>query len=85
MARQKDSIRSRRIRIEGLLKPGVDPEIDKLLTWLDGLPKRKRFPMVIQRLMMGGVLETVVENGDMEAARAQAEKIASAFVVDDDE
>lgn len=84
MARRRDEIPSERIRIEGCLKRGVDPEVDKLLAWLDSLPKRKRFPMVIQRLMMGGVLETVVEDGDLEAARAAAAQIIGAFVVDDD-
>ncbi len=85
MARPKDKIKSERVRLDGYLKRGVDPEIDKLLAWLDGLPPRKRFPLVMQRLMMGGVLETVVEDGDLEAARAAAAKIIGSFVVDDDE
>ena len=85
MARPKDAIQSERVRLDGYLKRGVDPEIDKLLAWLDSLPPRKRFPLVMQRLMMGGVLESVVEDGDLEAARAAATKIIHAFVVDDDE
>lgn len=85
MARRKDTIRSERIRIEGNLKRGVDADVDRLLAWLDGLPKGKRFSMVIQRLLMGGVLEAVVEDGDVEAARAAAARIVGSFVVDDDE
>lgn len=85
MARKLDVVRSERVRLDGYLKRGVDPEIDKLLEWLDGLPARKRFPLVIQRLMMGAALEAVVEDGDVEKARAAARQIIGAFVVDDDE
>jgi len=34
-------------------------------------------------LLMGGVIETVVEDGDVEAARKAAQEIMAAFVVDD--
>lgn len=83
MPRPKDKIRSERIRIDGYLKRGVDPQVDALLAWLDGLPPRKRFPLVMRRLMMGGVIETVIEDGDVEAARKAADDIVAAFVVDD--
>jgi hypothetical protein len=39
--------------------------------------------MVMQRLMMGGVLEAVVEDGDVAKAREAASAIMGAFVVDD--
>lgn len=84
MARPKDKVRSERVRIDGYLKRGIDPQVDALLAWLDGLPKRQRFPLVMRRLMMGGVMETVVEDGDVEAARKAAQDIMAAFVVDDD-
>ncbi len=85
MARPKDKVPSERIRIDGYLKRGVDPQVDALLTWLDGLPARKRFPMVMRRLMMGGVIETVIEDGDIEAARKAADEIVAAFVIEDGE
>ena len=53
------------------------------MEWLDQLPAGKRFPMVMQRLMMGGVLEAVVEDGDVAKAREAASAIMGAFVVDD--
>ena len=83
MARPRDKTRSERVRIDGYLKRGVDPQIDALMEWLDQLPAGKRFPLVMQRLMMGGVLEAVVEDGDVEKAREAASAIMGAFVVDD--
>ena len=83
MARPRDKTRSERVRIDGYLKRGIDPQIDALMKWLDQLPAGKRFPMVMQRLMMGGVLEAVVEDGDVEKAREAASAIMGAFVVDD--
>lgn len=82
--RRPDAIRSERIRIDGYLKRGVDPQIDLLLAWMDGLPRKKRFPLVMQRLMMGGAFAAVVEDGDVEKARVAASAIIGAFVVDDD-
>ena len=84
MARPRDTIRSERVRVDGYLKRGIDPQVDALLAWLDGLPRRQRFPLVMRRLMMGGVVETVIEDGDVEAARKAADEIVAAFVVDDD-
>lgn len=83
MARPRDKTRSERVRIDGYLKRGIDPQIDALMEWLDQLPAGKRFPLVMQRLMMGGVLEAVVEDGDVEKAREAASAIMGAFVVDD--
>jgi hypothetical protein len=83
MPRPRDKVPSERVRIDGYLKRGVDPQVDALLNWLDSLPPRKRFPMVMRRLMMGGVIETVTEDGDVEAARKAASEIIAAFVVDD--
>lgn len=85
MARPKNPTPSQRVRIDGYLRRGEDPEIDKLLDWFESLPPKRRFPLVMQRLMMGGVIEAVVEDGDVAAARAAAAQISSAFVVDDDE
>lgn len=84
MGRPRNKVPSLRVRIDGYLQKGVDPQVDRLLAWLDSLPPRKRFPLVMRRLMMGGVMETVVEDGDVEAARIAAAEIFSAFVVDDD-
>jgi len=83
MARPRNKRPSERIRIDGYLQRGSDPQIDRLLAWLDGLPPRKRFPLVMQRLMMGGALEAAVEDGDLEAARQAAQDIMAAFVVED--
>ena len=83
MARSKDKVPSTRVRIDGYMKRGIDPQVDALLSWLDALPDKKRFPMVMQRLMMGGVIETVVEDGDLEAARKAASEIMAAFVIED--
>lgn len=84
MARPRDKIRSERVRIDGYLKRGLDPQVDALLAWLDDLPPRKRFPLVMRRLMMGGVMETVIEDGDIAAARKAADEIVAAFVVEDE-
>ena len=84
MSRPKDNTPSKRIRIDGYLKRGVDPQIDALLDWLEALPAKRRFPLVMQRLMMGGVLEAVVEDGDVAKAREAASVIMGAFVVDDE-
>ncbi len=84
MSRPRDKNRSERVRIDGYLKRGVDPQIDALLDWLDQLPAGRRFPLVMQRLMMGGVMEAVVEDGDVAKAREAANQIMGAFVVDDD-
>ena len=85
MARPKDKVASERVRVDGYLKRGIDPQVDALLAWMDGLPKRKRFPLVMRRLMMGGVMEQAVEeNGDLELARLAAAEIMAAFIVDDD-
>lgn len=84
MARPKNKIPSQRIRIDGYLRRGVDPQIDKLLDWFASLPPKKRFPMVMQRLMMGGVIEAVIEDGDVAAAREAASQIIGSFVIDDD-
>lgn len=83
MGRPRNKVPSLRVRIDGYLQKGVDPQVDRLLAWLDSLPPRKRFPLVMRRLMMGGVIETVIEDGDVEAARKAADEIVAAFVVDD--
>lgn len=83
MARPRDKKPSVRVRIDGYLKRGIDPQIDALLDYLDQLPPRKRFPLVMQRLMMGGVIEAVVEDGDVAKAREAASQIMGAFVIDD--
>lgn len=83
MGRPKNKVPSLRVRIDGYLQRGIDPQVDALLAWLDSLPPRKRFPLVMRRLMMGGVIETVIEDGDIDAARKAADEIVAAFVVDD--
>ncbi len=81
MARPKDKVPSVRVRIDGWVKPG-DPRVDAILAWMAGLPSKKRFPMVMRRLMEGKVLEEVLEDGDVEAARLAAEEIVKSFVVE---
>jgi hypothetical protein len=83
MARTPDKIPSRRIRIDGFVKPGTNASLDALLAWMDSLPPGERFPLVMKRLMMGGVVEDVLEDGNVEAARLAAEEIVKAFVVED--
>jgi hypothetical protein len=83
MARPRDKVRSERVRIDGRLKRGVDPRVDALLGWLDSLPSKKRFPLVVQRLLMGGVMEDITTGGDVEAARKAAEDIARNFVAEE--
>ncbi len=85
MARPRDKVPSERVRIDGHLKRGIDPRVDALLEWLDALPPKKRFPAVIQRLLMGGALEVAVEGGDLEQARVAAESILASFVVDEED
>lgn len=82
MARPKDPIPSVRVRLDGYLKRGRSPQEDALLNWLAELPRRQKFPLVMRRLMLGGVVEAVVEDGDVEAARVAAAQIMEAFVVE---
>lgn len=84
MARPKDKVKSERIRIDGHLKRGVDARMDALLEWFDGLPPKRRFPAVIQRLLMGGVMEDVALGGDVEKAREAALQIVGSFVVEEE-
>lgn len=84
MARPRDEVRSRRVRLDGYLKPGTDPEVDRVLAWLDSLPPRTKFPAVIARLIGGGVLEAM--NVDDEAILREqiqaAQDIMANFVVE---
>jgi hypothetical protein len=83
MSRQKDLIRSRRIRLEGCLKPGIDPEIDRVLAWLDSLPPRTKFPSVIARLIAGGLIQSINVQDDELAMQVQAaQDIMANFVVE---
>lgn len=83
MPRRKDSIRSVRVRLDGNLKPGVDPEVDKVLAWLASLPPRTKFPAVIARLIGGGMIEAMTVDDDQLARQVQAAKeIMANFVVD---
>lgn len=83
MARPRDKVPSERVRIDGRLKRGVDPRVDALLERLDTLPPKKRFPTVVQWLLMGRVMEDVATGGDVEAARKAAQEIVNAFVAED--
>lgn len=84
MARPKDQVRSVRVRLDGYLKPGTDREVDRVLAWLASLPPRTKFPAVIARLIVGGVVQGI--NVDDEAQiREQiqaAQEIMANFVVD---
>ena len=83
MARQKDDVRSVRVRLDGYLKPGVDPEVDKVLAWLASLPPRKKFPSVMARLIAGGMIEAVsVDDGELARQVEAAKDIMANFVVD---
>jgi len=73
-----------RVRLDGYLKPGTDPEVDKVLEWLKSLPPRTIFPAVIARLIGGGLLQEVIVT-DEALIREQvqaAQDIMAAFVVD---
>ena len=84
MARPKDNVRSVRVRLDGYLKPGTDLEVDRVLMWLASLPPRTKFPAVIARLIVGGVVEAMVVDDDaMIREQVQAAKdIMANFVVD---
>lgn len=83
MARKKDLIPSVRVRLDGYLKPGTDPEVDKVLAWLDSLPPRTKFPAVIARLIGGGILQQInVEDEQIDEQIRAAQDIMAAFVVD---
>lgn len=83
MSRKKDDVRSMRVRLDGYLKPGVDPEVDKVLAWLASLPPRRKFPSVIARLIGGGMIETMNVNGDELARQVEAaQDIMANFVVE---
>jgi len=84
MARPKDKVRSVRVRLDGYLKPGTDPEVDRVLMWLASLPPRTKFPAVIARLIVGGVVEAmIVDDEAMIREQVQAAKdIMANFVVE---
>jgi hypothetical protein len=83
MSRQKDEVRSMRVRLDGYLKPGMDPEVDKVLAWLAGLPPRTKFPSVIARLIGGGLIEAMqVDDDELAMQVAAAKDIMANFVVD---
>lgn len=84
MARKKDLIPSERVRLDGYLKRGRSPQEDALLDWIASLPPRQKFPLVMRRLMLGGVMESVVQATDeeMELARVAAKEIMDSFVVE---
>ena len=63
MARPKDNVRSLWVRLDGYLKPGTYPEVDRVLMWLDSLPPRTKFPAVIARFIGGGVIGGVGVGG----------------------
>jgi hypothetical protein len=82
--RPKDTVPSIRLRLEGRVKPGVDPEVDKLLAWLNSLPPRTRFPAVIARLIGGGLIQELdVDNDEQIKAQIEAaQQIMANFVID---
>lgn len=83
MARRKDAVQSVRVRLDGYLKPGVDPEVDKVLAWLNGLPPRKKFPSVIARLIGGGLIEAMsVDDSELAKQVEAAKDIMANFVVE---
>lgn len=83
MPRKKDLIPSIRVRLDGYLKPGTDPEVDKVLAWLDSLPPRTKFPAVIARLIGGGMLQQIhVEDEQIKEQIQAAQEIMAAFVVE---
>jgi len=80
MGRPKRTYEVRRVRLDGYLPVGVDPDVDALLAWLDGLPNRKKFPIVIQRLISGGVeLGDSKVSVDIAEAEAAAERLMEQF------
>jgi hypothetical protein len=83
MPRKKDAVQSVRVRLDGYLKPGVDPEVDKVLAWLDALPPRTKFPAVIARLIGGGLIEAMrVDDSELAKQVEAAKDIMAAFVVE---
>lgn len=82
MARPKRDYPVRRVRLDGNVPVGVDPEDDALLEWLDSLPNRKKFPIVWAMLKAGGmaIKQGSVKMDDLDEAEAMAEEIFGAFV-----
>jgi hypothetical protein len=62
----------------------VDPEVDKVLNWLNSLPPRTKFPAVIARLIGGGLIESmdVSNEAQIKAQVEAAKEIMANFVID---
>lgn len=85
-----DPIKSTKISIGGRRKRGVSTRDDKTFAWLDSIPPGKRFEFTWELLTaalngeLGPVMQEAAEESDLEKAKRAAERIKSAFVLEDD-
>jgi len=86
MARIKDKVPSVRLRFGDLnIKLGKDPKVDALYYELLELKKKKLAGnTVLNRLLIGSILETLAEPSEVEKAKSAAVDILNMFLVDDD-
>lgn len=82
MPRPKRDYEVRRVRLDGFVPIGVNPDDDALLAWLDSLPNRKKFPIVWAVLKAGeaAIKSGAVQVDDLAEAEAMAEEFFNAFV-----
>jgi hypothetical protein len=90
MGRKKDAIPSEIIHFHGNRKRGISAREDKTFAWLDQIPPGQRFGFVWELLTaalngeLGPIMQTAVEESDIDRARMAANEMATAFVVDDE-
>lgn len=90
MARHLDQIPSERVYIAGRRKRGISTREDKTFAWLDEIPSGQRFAFVWELLTsalngeLGPMMQTAVQESDVDKAKVAAAQISAAFVIDDD-
>ena len=81
--RRRNEVSSVRLRLgDGYIRPGVDPEMDRLYEWLRSLPRGTKFKSVATRLLTGAMMEVALPQDKVEEMKKAAEEIMANFVVD---
>ena len=81
--RPRDEVPSIRLRFgDGYIHLGQDPEMDRLYTWIQSLPRGMKFKSVAARLLTGTMMEAALPADQVEEMRKAAEEIMANFVVD---
>jgi len=81
--RRQNETPSVRLRLgDGYIRPGVDPEMDRLYEWLRSLPRGTKFKSVATRLLTGAMMEVAFPQDKVEEMKKAAEEIMANFVVD---